>query len=309
MNGRVLIVGSVALDDVKTPHGEEKDVLGGSAIYGSLAAACCAPVDVVGVAGEDFPKPCLDRLDARGIDTRGIEIVRGGKTFRWSGEYTGDMEEAITHRTELNVFEHFRPTIPDSYRDDGVVFLANIDPELQLMVLDQVRRPELVMCDTMNYWIETKREALIDVFRRCDVALLNAGEARMLFETDSLPRAAAQLLKLGLKRAVIKKGEHGVLMFSDEGFFAAPAMPLEELCDPTGAGDTFAGGFAGYVARSRKVDEATLRQAVVVGSALASFVVEDFSTRRLEGVNPKALQQRCHHLVRGMSVEQLDMDD
>lgn len=309
MNGRVLIVGSVALDDVKTPYGEEKGVLGGSAIYGAIAASCCSPVDIVGVAGDDFPETFLNKLNGRGVDTRGVEIVRGGATFRWGGEYVGDMDEAITHFTELNVFEHFRPVIPDSYRDDGVVFLANIDPELQLSVLEQVRRPKLVMCDTMNFWIESKRDALIEVLKRVDIALVNAGEARALFETNSLPQAGMELLKLGLKRAIIKKGEHGVLMFSEDGFFAMPAVPLEQVFDPTGAGDSFAGGFAGYLARCGRVDEEALRQAIVVGSATASFVVEDFSSRRLETIDAEALEHRCQRLMGAMNVEQLSLRD
>ncbi len=305
MNDRVLIVGSIALDDLKTPYGEEKGALGGSACYGSIAASCCAPVDIVGVTGEDFPAEHLERLRKRGVNTAGVEVVRGGKTFRWGGEYQGDMDEAITHFTHLNVFENFRPTIPESYRNNAVVFLANIDPELQLQVLEQVKSPRLVLCDTMNYWIQTKRNALMEVIRRVDVMLLNAGEAKMLFDTNSLPRAGAELLDMGLKRAIIKKGEHGVLMFSRDGFFSTPAMPLEQVKDPTGAGDTFAGGFSGYVARQGTITEDVLRQAVVLGSAAASYVVEDFSTRRLEAVTSDQLEQRCQRLTRAMSVEAL----
>lgn len=309
MNGRVLIVGSVALDDVKTPFGAEKGVLGGAAVYGSISASCFAPSDIVGVIGEDFPQAHLERLRRRGIDTAGVELIPGGKTFRWGGEYVGDMDEAITHFTHLNVFEHFRPSIPESYRDNGVVFLANIDPELQLGVLDQVRNPKLVMCDTMNYWIESKRDALLEVLSRVDIALLNATEARMLFDTNSLPKAAAELLRLGLKRAVIKKGEHGVVMFSEDGFFASPAMPLEEVLDPTGAGDSFAGGFSGYLARAGRVDDAVLRQGIVAGSAMASFVVEDFSTRRLEQVDAEAVEHRCHRLTQAMNVDRVRLND
>ncbi|MBI1785883.1 sugar kinase, partial [Candidatus Sumerlaeota bacterium] len=232
----------------------------------------------------------------------------GWRTFRWGGEYIGDMDEAATHFTHLNVFESFRPSIPESYRSDEIVFLANIDPELQLLVLDQVRQPKLVLCDTMNFWIQSKRDALMEVIRRVDVMLLNAGEAKMLFNTNSLPRAGAELIDLGLKYAIIKKGEHGVLMFSREGFFSTPAMPLEQVKDPTGAGDTFAGGFSGYVARRGEVTEDTLRQAVVLGSAAASFVVEDLSTRRLEQITTDDLEQRCHRLTRAMSVEALRLE-
>lgn len=307
MGDRVLIVGSVALDDVKTPFGEEKEILGGAAVYGSIAASVCAPVDVVGVAGEDFPQAHLDRLTDRGIDIRGLEIVPDGKTFRWGGEYVGDMDEAITHFTELNVFQEFSPTIPDSYRENNVVFLANIHPALQLEVLDQVKDPGLVMCDTMNFWIDSERELLMKVLERVDVALLNATEAKMLFETNSLPKAGAELIKMGLQRAVIKKGEHGVLMFSEDGFYASPAMPLEQVLDPTGAGDSFAGGFSGYLARNGKLDEAALRQAIVVGSATASFVVEDFSTRRLEQLTLEKLQDRAHHLMHAVNVDRLSL--
>jgi len=303
----VLIVGSIALDDVSTPFGEVTEALGGAAVYSAFAASLCAPVDVVGVVGEDFPEAHLERLRAHGVDTRGVEIVRGGRTFRWGGRYQGDMEEAITHFTALNVFEGFHPVIPDSYRDDEVVFLANIHPALQLEVLRQVRRPRLVLCNTMNYWIQQERELLLEVLQRVDVALMNASEARQLFETESLPKAGVELVRLGLKRAVIKKGEHGVLMFSPDGFFATPAVPLESVLDPTGAGDTFAGGVAGYLARRRTVDEATLRQAVVLGTALASFVVEDFSTRRLEGVDAPQLERRCGRIIQSMAVGPLSL--
>lgn len=308
MPSRVLIVGSIGLDDLKTPFGEVKSVLGGSGCHGSIAASTCAPVDIVGIVGEDFPTDAFDRMNKRGIDTRGVEVVAGGKTFRWGGEYVGDMDEAITHFTHLNVFEHFRPTIPESYRDNEVVFLANIDPVLQLTVLDQVRKPKLVMCDTMNYWIQTKRDALLEVLKRVDVVLLNATEAKMLFNTTSLPRAAAEVLDLGVKHAIIKKGEHGVMMFTRDEFFSTPAMPLERVVDPTGAGDSFAGGFSGYIASRGDFSEQTLRQAVVLGSATASYAVEDFSTRRLEAITNNELEQRCHRLTRAMSVDALKLE-
>lgn len=309
MAQRVLIVGSIALDDIKTPYGEEKEILGGAAVYGSFAASTCAPVDIVGVAGDDLPATHFDKLRRRGVDTSGVEIVPGGRTFRWGGEYVGDMDEAITHFTDLGVFGSFEPKVPEKFRDNEVVFLANIHPAIQLAVLDQVRSPRLVMCDTMNFWIQSERETLMKVLSRVDVALLNAGEARMLFNTKSLPEAGNELIKMGLKRAVIKKGEHGVLMFSESGFYAVPAMPLERVLDPTGAGDSFAGGFSGYVARAGNLSEQTLRQAVVVGSATASFVVEDFSTRRLEDLNLHGLEERCHRLSHAMHVERIALND
>jgi sugar/nucleoside kinase (ribokinase family) len=309
MSQRVLIVGSVALDDVSTPYGEEKEILGGAAIYGSFAASTCAPVDIVGVAGDDFPDAHFEKLRRRGVDTDGVEIVPGGRTFRWGGEYHGEMDEAVTKFTDLGVFGEFEPKVPEKYRNDPIVFLANIHPAIQLAVLDQVKSPHLVLCDTMNFWIESERELLMKVLSRVDVALLNATEAKMLFNTNSLPEAGNELIKMGLKRAVIKKGEHGVLMFSEDGFYASPAMPLERVLDPTGAGDSFAGGFSGYVARAGNLNEQTLRQAVVVGSATASFVVEDFSTRRLEGLDIKSLEERCHRLRHAMHVDHIELND
>lgn len=300
---RVLIVGSIAFDDIQTPLAEEKSIPGGSAFYGSVSASLLAPVDIVGVAGEDYPEALLEKLRARGIDTRGVERAPG-ETFRWGGEYRGDMDEAITHFTHLNVFESFDPKIPDEYRDAEVVFLANIHPSLQLKVLDRMRAPKLVMLDTMNYWIMTARDELMEVIRRADVLLLNAGEARMLFATNSLARAGAEMMELGLRRAIIKKGEHGVLMFSREGFFSTPAMPLEKVYDPTGAGDTFAGAFSGYLARAGKYDdEQTFRQAIVAGSAAASFVVEDFSIRRIEKATREEFEERCARLIGAMNVD------
>lgn len=309
MSHRVLIVGSIGLDDVKTPYGEEKEILGGAAIYGSYAASTCAPVDIVGVAGEDFPDHHFEKLRARGVDTRGVEVVPGGKTFRWGGEYHGDMDEATTTFTELGVLGTFEPKVPEAYRDNNIVFLANMHPAAQLAVLDQVREPELILCDTMNFWIESERELLMKVLSRVDVALMNAGEARMLFDTSSLPEAGMELIKMGISRAVIKKGEHGVLMFSKDGFYASPAMPLERVLDPTGAGDSFAGGFSGYIARAGDLGEQTLRQAVVVGSATASFVVEDFSTRRLEALDLPSLEDRCHRLRHAMHVDHIELND
>ena len=236
MNQNVLIVGSVALDNIKTPNGEMRNLLGGSAVYGSVAASIFTTVDIVGVAGEDFPPEHIETLRRLGVDLRGLECVAGRKTFHWSGEYELDMNEAITHFTELGVFADFKPTIPMPYQNDGFIFLANIDPELQLSVLDQIKNPKLTLCDSMNLWINIKRDALLEVLSRVDVALLNEGEAKMLFETQSLPSAAEQLLDLGVKRAIIKKGSYGAQMFSREGTFAVPAIPLASVVDPTGAG-------------------------------------------------------------------------
>jgi sugar/nucleoside kinase (ribokinase family) len=296
MNQRILIVGSVALDDITTPEAEERDILGGSAVYGSVAAGHFTPVDIVGVIGDDFPEAHLELLRSHGVDTRGVERVGGGKTFHWGGEYRGEMNEAITHFTELGVFADFKPAIPAEYREDGFVFLGNIDPELQLSVLEQVSKPRLTVVDSMNLWIKVKREALIEVLRRVDVALLNDGEARMLCETPSLPLAAARLLGFGLKRAIIKKGSHGAQMFSAEGTFAVPAIPLERVVDPTGAGDTFVGGLIGFLAQRGRLDEMAFRQAIIVGSACASYVVEDFSVRKTAALTRHDIQARCARL-------------
>jgi sugar/nucleoside kinase (ribokinase family) len=300
---RVLIVGSVALDNIKTPHADHKHLLGGSAVYGSVAASLFAPVDIVGVAGEDFPAEHMATLRERAIDLRGLECVPGGKTFQWGGEYRDDMNEAITHFTDLGVFAEFKPTIPEPYREDAFVFLANIDPELQLSVLDQVRKPLLTLCDSMNLWINIKREPLLEVLRRSDVALLNEGEVKLLFETPSLPRAAEELLKLGVKRAIIKKGSYGAQMFSAEGTFSVPAIPLNHVVDPTGAGDTFAGGLIGYLASCEKLDEMAFRQAVLVGSACASHVVEKFSIHGTAALSKQRVGERCQRLLESIRCE------
>lgn len=293
---RVLIVGSVALDNVTTAHGQEERILGGAAVYGSIAASHFAPADLIGVAGDDFPQRHLDLLRRHRIDLEGLEIVPGGKTFHWGGEYEGEMNEAITHFTELGVFADFKPALPETHRDNEFVFLANIDPAIQLHVLDQVRNPKLTLCDSMNLWINIKREEVLEVLRRSDVALLNDTEALMLFDTHSLPTAGEKLLDLGLRHAVIKKGSHGAQMFSTDGTFAVPAIPLTEVKDPTGAGDTFAGALIGYLASRPQHDEMAFRQAMLVGSACASFVVEDFSVHRTSGLIPAEIHERCRVL-------------
>jgi sugar/nucleoside kinase (ribokinase family) len=286
-NGRssspVLIVGSVALDSVKTPLGEVDGALGGAAVYSSVAASFFSPVMIVGVVGEDFPREHLAYLESRGIDIRGVQI-QPGKSFRWAGTYEYDLNQAHTISTELNVFETFRPTIPEAYKSADYVFLANIDPELQLEVLDQVENPKLVACDTMNFWITSKPDKLKEVLARVDVAFLNDAEARQLVGTGSLIKAAYEIRAMGPKSVIIKKGEHGALMFcdGDDLCFAAPSYPLEEVVDPTGAGDTFAGGFIGYLAGSGDTSDEGVRRAVIYGSTLASFNVEGFSLSRMK---------------------------
>lgn len=301
----VLIVGSVALDDVRTPFGEVKDALGGAAVYSSIAASCFAPVNLVGVVGTDFPQKHVDFLLSRGIDLTGMQRVPG-KTFRWSGYYDFDLNQAHTLDTKLNVFESFRPDIPDQYRESKYVFLANIDPELQLQVLDQVKSPRLTVCDTMNFWIENKRDCLLKVLERVDVAFMNDAEARELCGTFSLVKAARQIRELGPSIVIIKKGEHGAVMVSDGAHFSAPSYPLEEVTDPTGAGDSFAGGFIGYIASTGDTSEANLRKATVYGSALASFNVEDFSLRRLASLNLKKIAARYHEFKQIAHFEALE---
>ncbi|PYQ43860.1 MAG: sugar kinase [Acidobacteria bacterium] len=276
----ILVVGSVAYDTVETPFGRAEKVLGGSASFFSVAAAFFAPVSLVAVVGDDFGAAAMAAFEGRPIDLEGLERT-AGKTFHWQGKYSYDLNSRETVCTDLNVFEFFEPRIPDRYRRSEYVFLGNIDPVLQRQVLDQVERPRLVACDTMNFWISGKPEEVRRTLAAVDVLLINDAEARQLSGEWNIVKAARAIRALGPHTLVIKKGEHGVLMFSEEGSFAAPAYPLEEVFDPTGAGDTFAGGFLGYLAGSPKVDEAALRRAVVMGSTLASFCVEAFSLDRL----------------------------
>jgi sugar/nucleoside kinase (ribokinase family) len=276
----ILVVGSVAYDTVETPFGRRERVLGGSASFFAVAASFFAPVNLVGVVGSDFGEEQLAPFRGRPIDLAGLERV-DGKTFHWEGKYAQDLNSRDTIATELNVFERFEPKIPQAYRRSELVFLGNIHPELQRRVLGQVERPRLVSCDTMNYWITRTPEELRQTLRQVDVLLINDQEARELSGEWNLVRAAAAIRALGPRTLVVKKGEHGVLMFSESSCFAAPALPLEIVVDPTGAGDTFAGGFLGYLASAPDGGDAALRQAVVMGSTLASFCVEAFSLDRL----------------------------
>ncbi len=287
----VLIVGSIGLDTIDTPFGAVQGVLGGAASYSSVAAAYFTDVRMVGVVGDDFPEEHLAFLRAREIDLAGVQRQHGA-TFRWAGYYEYDMNQAHTLATHLNVFEHFRPTIPEAYRDTPYVFLANIDPELQLDVLDQVRTPRFVMADTMNFWLTGKRDRVLEVIKRVDAVTMNDAEARQLCDTTSLVQAGRRLLAMGPKVAIIKKGEHGALMFTANDYFAAPSFPLEEVHDPTGAGDTFAGGLLGYLAFTDELSETNLRRAIVYGSVLASYTVEDFSLNRLATLTPGEIMLR-----------------
>ncbi len=289
--GKLLVVGSVALDTVKTPFGEVTEVLGGSATYFSTAASYFTSVDLIAVVGEDFPEKHVTFLKSRKIDLAGLER-RPGATFRWKGAYSHQLNEAQTLDTKLNVFETFRPKIPAQYRSPEVLFLGNIDPELQLDVLQQVNRPAVVACDTMNFWINGKRDALWKVLEHIDILIINDGEARALGDDPNLVKVAKKILARGPKHLIVKRGEYGVLMFNEKQVFGAPAFPLEEVRDPTGAGDTFAGGFLGYLAATGNRSPEAIRQAIIFGSVMASFTVEAFSLDRLKILDYKEIESR-----------------
>ncbi len=288
----LVIVGSLALDTVKTPFGSVNDALGGAATYSSYAASFFSKPAIVGVVGGDFPEKHLQLLQQRGIDTAGIGVDKSGKTFRWEGYYEYDMNDAKTVKTELGVFASFRPQLPDSYKDAEYVFLANIDPELQLEVLRQMKKPKLVLLDTMNYWINNKKQHLLGVIKKVDILLLNDAEARQLFETPNLVKAAAAALKLGPKFVIIKKGEHGALLFGGGSHFSAPSYPLEAIKDPTGCGDSFAGALIGYLASKNSSSENDLRKAIIYGSVVASFNAEGFSLERLKRLSADEIEKR-----------------
>jgi len=290
-----LVVGSVALDTVITPFGRADDVLGGSASFFSVAARLFTPVNLVAVVGDDFPKEHIAMFQARGIDTTGLTVTKG-RTFRWAGEYGFDLNSRETLDTQLNVFADFDPVIPMAYRQPRFLFLANIDPGLQRRVLDQVERPEMVLMDTMNFWIERSRESLMETLRRVDLVFLNDGETRELTGESNLIKAARAVLTMGPSIVVVKKGEHGSILFTRDFTFSAPAYPIERLFDPTGAGDTFAGGFVGHLASCKDVTEAELRRAVVTGTVMASFAVESFSLDRLAGATKEEVADRIREI-------------
>src|SRR3982750_3474801 len=295
----VLVVGSVALDSVETPFGKADDVLGGSANFFSAAASHLTQVSVVGVIGFDYPVDKLDGLKKRGVDYSGLERAEGS-SFRWRGRYRHDLNSAETLETHLGVFSHFSPKIPEKLPPWPYVFLANIDPRLQIDVLEQVRKPKLVACDTMNFWIQSRRPDLLTLLEHVDLVTLNDAEARQLTERANLVQAAQWIMGRGPRHVIIKKGEHGAFMFTESSIFFAPAFPLENVFDPTGAGDSFAGGFMGYLARTGDLSEASLRRAVVYGSAMGSFAVEKFSVERLLEITPDDIRSRgaaFHSLV------------
>ena len=292
----VLVVGTVAFDSIETPFGSAERILGGSAAYFALGASFFAPVRIVGVIGQDFPQEYLDIFTQRNIDIQGIEHGKGD-TFHWRGRYHEDINLRDTLELHLNVLAGFEPKLPESYRDAEYVFLGNIDPVMQMEVLRQIRRLKLVVCDTMDHWIRESQQELTRVLERIEILVVNDSEARLLSGHDNIVKAARAILKMGPKMVLIKRGEYGVLQFSDSSMFATPAYPLEEVFDPTGAGDSFAGGFLGQLARSDDQSRGGMRRAIVYGSVVASFTVEDFGVKRLTDVSLAQIEERYQSFV------------
>jgi sugar/nucleoside kinase (ribokinase family) len=299
----VLVVGSVALDSVETPFGKADQVIGGSGTFFSASASHLSPVQLVGVVGDDYPMSQLEPLRKRGVDMAGLEQAKG-ESFRWRGRYRHDLNSAETLETHLGVFSHFSPKIPPQFKSAPFVFLANIDPRLQLDVLKQVNKPKLVACDTMNFWIESRRPDIIELIKHVDLITLNDGEARQLTDCANLVKAARWIMQRGPSMVIIKKGEHGAFLFKEKSIFFAPAYPLEEVFDPTGAGDSFAGGFMGYLARTGDLSDANLRRAVVYGSAMGSFAVEKFSVQRLLEITASDIASRVAEFKRLVAFEE-----
>jgi sugar/nucleoside kinase (ribokinase family) len=299
----VLVVGSVALDSVETPFGKADDVLGGSATFFSASASHLTKVSVVGVVGSDYPMEKLEPLKKRGVDFSGLEKAEG-ESFRWRGRYRHDLNSAETLETHLGVFSRFSPKIPEKLRSSPYLFLGNIDPRLQLDVLSQVTKPKLVACDTMNFWIQSRRPELLELLGRVDMVTLNDAEARQLTEKANLVQAAQWIMGRGPRHVIIKKGEHGAFMFTEKSIFFAPAFPLENVFDPTGAGDAFAGGFIGYLAATGDLSEANMRRGVIFGSVMGSFAVENFSIERLMTVTRVEIDQRMRDMRRLVAFEE-----
>ncbi len=289
----LLVVGSIALDTIETPTGKVENALGGSSTYISIASSYFQnEVHLIGVVGEDFPQEHINLLKNHNIDISGLEIIKGGKTFRWGGKYHTDMNQRDTLFTELGVFEQFDPKIPEKERKDKFVVLGNIHPALQNHVLTQLDSPELIVCDTMNLWIETAYDELIEVIKKVDVLIINDSEARLITKENNLIKSAKIIMGMGSKHLIIKKGEHGALLFGEDKIFAAAAYPLESISDPTGAGDTFAGGFTGYLSRSGDLSFDNMKRAVIYGSAVASFCVQEYSTKKIENLTKEEIQKR-----------------
>lgn len=303
----LLVVGSVALDSVETPFDKIKDALGGSATYISIAASYfSAPVILIGVVGSDFPKPYFEMLEQHNIDLDGLQIIEGEKTFRWGGKYHYDLNVRDTLFTELNAFQNFNPTIPENFRKSRYICLGNIDPILQMRVLDQISDPQFVVCDTMNLWINLMKQDLLKLLKRVHVFILNDSEARLLTEEPNLIKAAKIIREMGPEILIIKKGEHGALLFTGDTIFSAPAYPMEIIFDPTGAGDSFAGGFTGYLHQTRDLSPENIKRAVIYGSTMASFCVEKFSTKGLEDLSYLQIQDRFREFKKISSFNESD---
>lgn len=293
-----LVVGSVAYDSVETPFGKAPRILGGSASYISLTASYFTePVRLVGIVGSDFDSADIDLFKSKNIDLEGLQVDLSGKTFFWSGKYHFDLNTRDTLDTQLNVFEHFDPIIPKSYAKNDFLCLGNIEPGLQRKVLDQVEKPKLVICDTMNFWIEGAKESLLKTLELVDVIIINDSEARELSGEHNLVKAAEAIKKMGPSIVIIKKGEHGALLFTENGLFSVPAYPVEDIFDPTGAGDTFLGGFTGWLDRTGDTSEYNLRRAVVFGSVMASYCVEKFGPERLKDLSQQEIYDRYNEFM------------
>lgn len=293
----IVVVGSVAFDSVKTPFGSREQALGGAANYFAMSARFFSSVNMVGIVGDDFPEDHLQYLQANRVNLDGLERVPGA-SFHWKGDYGFDLNEARTLDTQLNVFADFKPKLPDSYRAAKTVFLANIDPDLQVEVLEQVHSPNLVALDTMNFWIEGKREALLRALKRVDVLLINDAEVRMLAQEHNVVKAVKIVREMGPKSIVVKRGEYGSLLFHDNEVFVSSAYPLEDVFDPTGAGDTFAGGFVGWLDKMGKIDMETMKQAMLLGTVMSSYVIEDFSFDRMRELTHAKISERFEHLTK-----------
>jgi len=294
----LLVVGSLGLDTVETPFDKVTDALGGSATYISLAASYFSgPIQLVGVVGSDFPTEYIDLLGKNNVDLEGLQIIEGGKTFRWGGKYHYDLNVRDTLFTDLNVFEKFDPVIPDNYKKSKYLCLGNIAPTLQQRVLDQMDNTQFVVCDTMNFWIEGMKDELVELLKSVNVLIINDSEARLLSNEPNLIKAAKLIREMGPEFLIIKKGEHGAMLFAEDTIFSAPAYPMEMIYDPTGAGDSFAGGFIGYLYKTRDLSPENMKRAVIFGSAMASFCVEKFSTKALEDLSYLQIQDRFREFM------------
>ncbi len=302
----LLIAGTTGLDTIETPFGKKDGILGGSAIHAAISASFFGRVSLLSIAGEDFPDSHLDFLKSRKIDHKGLKKV-AGKTFHWEGYYEYDMNQAHTKRTDLNSLLQFDTKLSAEEASAEYVFLANLDPDLQLKIIDQLKNPKFIAADTMNFWIDQKRDSLHKLLKKVDFIILNEGEARQFMETPSLPLAGRRLLELGAKGAIIKKGEHGAVVFTKDYFFSAASYPQEELKDPTGAGDSFAGGFMGYLSSGKEVNQTNIRSAVVIGSVMASFNIEGFGPERMKRLTNKEIIDRFEEFRRFSMFEPINI--